>query len=119
MGMREWARKSSEGPVLYRRAWSETDNPLVAEARAQTLALQRLQTWLRLAYAILAMGALLGYWGLYEGHSTAVGVVGIVLGAVTLAFVMVLRRGIAHGRQNVNAMLDVLQAGTGGSDPGA
>ena len=38
---------------LYRREWAETNNPLVNEARAQTLALQRLQVWLRLAYAAL------------------------------------------------------------------
>lgn len=119
MGVREWARKNSEGPVLYRRAWSETDNPLVAEARAQTLALQRLQIWLRLAYAVLAMGVLMGYWGLYEGRSRAVGVIGAVLGVATFGFVMVLRRGIAHGRRNVNAMLDALSVGSGGPDTGA
>ena len=27
---------------IHRRKWAETDNPLVIEARAQTLALQRL-----------------------------------------------------------------------------
>ena len=108
--MRLWnkARTKANPPSLYRRAWRETSDPLVAEARAQTLALGRLQVWLRLAYSALALGALLGYWGLAKGGSRSWGIVGVVLGVVAFACVVVLRTGIAHGRKNVGAMLEVL-----------
>lgn len=95
---------------IHRRKWAETDNPLVIEARAQTLALQRLQVWLRLGYAVLAAGVLLAIWGFVEGGGIVAGVVGAVLSALTLAFVIVLRVGISHGRQNVNAMLEDIGA---------
>ena len=95
---------------LYRRKWEETDNPLVNEARAQTLAIQRLQVWLRLAYAVLAVAVLLGYWGFFENGGLVAGVVGAVLGVVVLFVIIVLRTGISHGRQNVNAMLEQLEA---------
>lgn len=95
---------------LYRREWSESDNPLVQEARAQTLAIQQLQVWLRLCYAILAGLVLLGYWGFAEGGGLVAGIVGASLGVVVFIIVMVLRVGIDHGRRNVNAMLDELQA---------
>ncbi len=94
---------------LYRREWTESSDPLVAEARAQTLAIQRLLVWLRLGYAVLAIAVLLGYWGFTDGPLPA-GIVGVVLGIVSLLAVIVLRTGIGNGRKNVNAMLEELQA---------
>lgn len=108
MGLREKLRSKDGSPSLVRRAWRETDDPLVAEARAQTLALQRLQVWLRLAYSFLALGVLLGYWGFVEGGPLVWGIVGVVVGVGALACVLVLRTGIAHGRRNVEAMLEAL-----------
>ncbi len=96
-------------PSLYRKAWSKTDNPVIAEARAQTLALQKLQLWLRLVYSALALAVLLAYWGFNEGGGLVAGVCGAVVGVLALACVLVLRTGIAHGRQNVNAMLSSLE----------
>ncbi|MDO4798504.1 MAG: hypothetical protein Q4A01_10875 [Coriobacteriales bacterium] len=95
---------------LYRREWKQTDDSLVNEARAQTLALQRLQVWLRLGYALLAASFLLGYWGFAEGGGMVAGVLGIVFGVLSLIVVVVLRIGIANGRKNVNAMLEAMQA---------
>ena len=109
MGLKDMWRQGTDGPKLYRRAWTQSDDPLVAEARAQTLAIQRLQVWLRLAYSALALAALLGYWGFAEGGGPVPGVCGVLLGVVSLACVMVLRTGIAHGRANVNAMLAELE----------
>lgn len=109
MGLRDMLRRGGDGPSLYRRAWTETDDPLVAEARAQTLAIQRLETWLHLAYSALALAALLGYWGFAEGGGLVPGVVGVVIGVLALACVLVLRTGIANGRANVNAMLSELE----------
>ncbi len=112
MGRRKRAKGAGEKPSLYRRAWRETNDPLVAEARAQTLAIQRLQLWLRLAYSVLALGALLGYWGFAENGGTVAGVCGAIIGGIALICVFVLRTGIAHGRSNVNAMLQALEQRT-------
>ena len=109
MGLRQLLGREVRHPSLYRRAWRETNDPLVAEARAQTLALQRLQLWLRLAYSVLALGVLLGYWGFAKDGGLVPGVIGCVIGALALACVFVLRTGISHGRRNVNAMLDELE----------
>ena len=109
MGLRDLLRDKAGEPKLYRKAWSETNNPLVAEARAQTLAIQRLQMWLRLAYSALALAALLGYWGFSEGGSMVAGVIGIILGVFALAITILLRVGITNGRANVNAMLEEIE----------
>ena len=109
MGRRTTPQGTTRKPSLYRHAWTQTDNPLVAEARAQTLALQRLQLWLRLAYSVLALAALLGYWGFAEGGGLVAGVAGAIVGVAALCCVLVLRTGIAHGRTNVQAMLATLE----------
>ena len=109
MGLRDVMRGKNGEPSLYRRAWKESDDPLLAEARAQTLEIQRLEVWLRLAYSALTLGVLLGFWGFAEGGGLVPGVIGSVIGALALACVMVLRTGITHGRANVNAMLTVLE----------
>lgn len=108
MSLMDALRGAAREPSLYRREWQQTDNPIVAEARAQTLAIQRLQIWLRLAYSALALAVLLGYWGLAQGNAPVLGVIGVVMGVFALICVFVLRTGIAHGRQNVEAMLDAL-----------
>lgn len=95
---------------LYRRKWEETNNPLVIEARAQTLAIQRLLVWLRLGYATLAVAALLCYWGFTEPIKVVPAAIGVVLGLASLLVIIVLRTGIRNGRRNVNAMLDELEA---------
>jgi hypothetical protein len=104
------ARKKSGEKQLYRRKWTETSNPLVAEARAQTLAIQRLQIWLRLGYAVLAIAVLMGYYGFSNEGFLPLGIVGVVLGILSFVVVAVLRVGIGNGRKNVNAMLEELQA---------
>ena len=102
-------KKRADGPSLYRRAWTKTDDSLVLEARAQTLAIQRIQIWLRLAYSVLALAVLIGYWGFAEGGGMVPGVIGVLMAVVALACVFVLRTGIAHGRANVQAMLAELE----------
>ena len=109
MGIRDIFRRGQDGPTLYRRAWTESNDPVVTEARAQTLAIQRLEVWLRLVYSALALAALLGYWGFAEGGGLVPGVLGIVLGVVAFVCVIVLRTGISHGRANVQAMLAELE----------
>jgi hypothetical protein len=110
MSILDSLRGSDGQPAIYRRAWEASDDPLVNEARAQTLAIQRLQVWLRLGYAVLAAAVLLAYWGFGEGGGVVAGVIGVVLGVLTLVVVIILRVGITHGRQNVNAMLEDIQS---------
>ena len=112
-----WRKNLEE--KIHRREWAQTDNPLVDEARAQTLAIQRLQVWLRLGYAVLAVAVLLAYWGFGEGGGVVAGVIGVALGVLTLAVVIVLRVGITHGRQNVNAMLEDIQSSNASNASGA
>lgn len=109
MGLFDALKGGANAKTLYRREWQETNNPVVREARAQTLAIQRLQVWLRLAYSVLTLAVLLGYWGFYENGGIAIGVVAAILGVLAFLVVIVLRTGIANGRKNVNAMLDSLQ----------
>jgi hypothetical protein len=114
LNLREILRSGhGDAPSLYRRAWAESNDPLVAEARAQTLAIQRLEVWLRLAYSVLALAFLLAYWGLAEADNRVAGVIGIVLGVLAFAVVFVLRTGISHGRSNVQAMLTHLEERSG------
>lgn len=109
MALRDLQRMRDRVPTLHRQPWSETSNPLVVEARSQTLAIQQLQLWLRLAYSALALSVLLGYWGLSDNRHVVLGVIGVVLSVIALAVVVVLRTGIRNGRANVEAMLKVLE----------
>lgn len=110
MALKDLLRPNGEKLTLHRRAWSETSNPLVIEARAQTLAIQRLQIWLRLAYSVLALAVLLGYWGFTTEGKLPFGVLGAVIGVLAFVVVVILRTGIGNGRRNVEAMLEVLES---------
>lgn len=116
MALRDLLRSREGSPTLYRQPWSETSNPLVAEARSQTLAIQQLQLWLRLAYSALALAALLAYWGFSDNQNVAVGIVSVALCAIALMVVIVLRTGIRNGRANVEAMLRELESSRKTSD---
>ena len=116
MALRDMLRPNGEKLTLHRQAWSETSNPLVKEARAQTLAIQQLQIWLRLAYSALAIAVLMGYWGFTDGKSLPLGIVGVVIGVVSLVVIIVLRTGINNGRRNVEAMLEALRPSDAGQE---
>ncbi len=104
------ASKDQSKRKLYRRKWAPTDNPVVIEARQQTLALQRLQVWLRLAYAFISIGVLLAYWGFAQGGGLVASISGVLIAVVSFVIAMVFRVGIDHGRKNVNAMLEELES---------
>ena len=54
---------------------------LVKEAKLQTDAIQRLNVWLRLGYSLVAVGFLLGMWGMQGGPSW-----GVPLGVACVIF---------------------------------
>lgn len=86
--------------------WSRAD--LVKEARMQTDAIQRLKVWLRLAYSLVAVGAILLIWSSSSanGVAAAIGAVCLVLG---IPASIVLRVGITRATANVQGILS--QAG--------
>lgn len=83
--------------------WTRDD--LIKEARLQTEAIQRLSVFLRLGYSLLAVGAILAYWGLYSGGGVVACVVGVVLALAGAVSSLVLKVGITNAKRNVSAIL--------------
>lgn len=78
---------------------------LVSEARAQTDAIQRLETWARIFYGLLALGVILGLWHFTYGGPFAAGVAGIVVAVIAGAISAVFHVGISRAKTNVAALL--------------
>lgn len=79
---------------------------LVREAKLQTDAIQRLEVWKRLAYSLLAVGFLLGYWGFENGGPAWSGPVGIAVAAVSAIASFVLWLGTGNAKRNVRRILE-------------
>ena len=77
---------------------------LIKEAKLQTDAIQRLNVWLRLGYSLVAVGFLVGMWGMQGGPSWGVplGVVCLVIG---VPMAIVLKVGTTNAKKNVERML--------------
>ena len=88
---------------------SHEDNPLVVEARMQSKALGTLAVYRRLAYSVVAIGALLIYWSVYADGGTVQLVIGILLLVVAVPCAALLHIGISHGKANVQKIIDALQ----------
>lgn len=95
---RERAQRSAAGR-------GETNDPLLREAELQTQAIMRLDVYKRIAYSLVAIGAVLVGVGFFGGLGTTWGVVGIVLLVVGIPASAVLYVGTKHGRQNVENMI--------------
>lgn len=78
---------------------------LVSEAKAQTDAIQRLETWARLFYGLLALGIILGLWHFTYGGPDEAGIVGIILAILSGALAAVFHVGISRAKKNVAAIL--------------
>ncbi len=83
--------------------WTRSD--ALREARLQTVAIQRLTVWLRLAYSLVAVGFLLGYGGFFGGYGTGFGVAGVVLLVIGAAASIVLKVGTTNAKKNVEKIL--------------
>lgn len=91
-----------------RRATAERPapkDPLLVEAEMQTKAIMRLDVYKRIAYSLVALGAVLVGVGFFGGLGTTAGIVGIVLLVIGIPCSAVLYVGTKHGRQNVENML--------------
>lgn len=82
-----------------------TKDELIAEAKLQTEAIQRLSIWLRLGYSLVAVGFILGLWGMQNDVLPGIigGVVCLVVGA---PLAIVLRVGTGRARKNVERILE-------------
>lgn len=78
---------------------------LIREAKMQTDAIQRLNVWLRLGYSLVAIGFLMGMWGMQggPGWGAPVGIVCLVVGT---PLSIVLKVGTTNAKKNVERMLE-------------
>ena len=83
--------------------WTRSD--ALREAQLQTVAIQRLTVWLRLAYSLVAIGFLLGYGGFFGGYGTGLGVAGVILLVLGAAASVVLKVGTTNAKKNVEKIL--------------
>lgn len=83
--------------------WSQQD--ILKEASMQSAVLARLGVWKRLAYSLVAIGFIVGIWGMNASMALAVviGVTCLVLGGFAS---VVLTVGTNRGKRNVEAMLE-------------
>lgn len=83
--------------------WSQQD--ILKEASMQSAALARLGVWKRLAYSLVAIGFIVGMWGMNASLTPALvaGVICLVLGGFAS---VVLTVGTSRGKKNVEAMLE-------------
>lgn len=82
--------------------WTRSD--ILREAQMQSGALARLGTWKRLAYSLMAIGFLLGLWGINGGVASVV-VVSVVCLVLGVPASIVLTVGVNRGKANVKNML--------------
>ena len=82
-----------------------SSDDLIREAKMQTDAIQRLNVWLRLGYSLVAIGFLMGMWGMQGGPGWGVPV-GIVCLVVGTPLSIVLKVGTTNAKKNVERMLE-------------
>lgn len=82
--------------------WTRAD--ILNEARMQSAAIARLGVWKRLAYSLVAIGFILGFWGTGSevGAAVAAAVICLVIG---IPASIVLTVGVSHAKRNVENML--------------
>lgn len=77
---------------------------LVKEAKLQTDAIQRLNVWLRLGYSLVAVGFLVGIWGVQGGPDWGVPL-GIACLVIGVPMSIILKVGTSNAKKNVERML--------------
>ena len=78
---------------------------LIREAQLQTDAIQRLNVWLRLGYSLVAIGFLVGMWGMQGGPAWGVPV-GVVCLVVGIPVSIILKVGTTNAHKNVERILE-------------
>ncbi|EUB30533.1 hypothetical protein [Olsenella uli] len=109
------------GTTTDRKAQTARErDALIAEADLQTRAIMRLSAWKRIAYSLLAVGALMAYWNIYQEGPFWALVVGIVTFIASVFASVMLYMVVERAKANVRAMMsaagiDMGDAPKGGS----
>lgn len=88
-----------------REVTSAKRSELIAEADLQTRAIMRMEVWKRIAYSLIAVGALLAYWNTYQGGPFWSLVVGIIVMVVSVLTGLMLYLVVERAKANVRAMM--------------
>lgn len=101
------AGSHEEGGVVAERGASSPvrNEALVKEADLQVRAIMRMEAWKRIAYSLLAVGALLAYWQTYRDGPLWALVVGIVIFAVSALVGLILYLVVNRAKMNVRAIM--------------
>lgn len=101
------AKKKRQQKRVRRVAADRTEpkDPMLVEAEMQTKAIMRLDVYKRIAYSLVAIGAILIGVGFFGQLGTTAGVVGIILLGLGVPSSAVLYIGTKHGRQNVENII--------------
>lgn len=86
-------------------ATSKERDEVIVEADMQTRAIMRLEVWKRIAYSLIAVGALLAYWNTYQGGPFWSLVVGIAVMVLSAIVAITLYLVVERGKANVRAMM--------------
>jgi uncharacterized membrane protein YidH (DUF202 family) len=84
---------------------SNHGNVLIEEARLQTQALFWLGVWKRAALSLMAAGMVLAWWGIFLSTGIIRGVLGIAIAFTGGVAARIIRRGMVHGKKNVEQIL--------------
>lgn len=109
------------GTTTDRKAQTARErDALIAEADLQTRAIMRLSAWKRIAYSLLAVGALMAYWNIYQEGPFWALVAGIVTFVASVFASVMLHMVVERAKANVRAMMsaagiDMGDAPKGGS----
>lgn len=94
-----------------------TKQELLEEAKKQSEALERIGRWRTYAMVLSAIGVAVAYMGFTGNqHRIAIGVTGIVLIVIGVAFAVICNLGIRTGRDNVEKILNAAEKGQNDSD---
>lgn len=84
---------------------SDNRSVLMEEARLQTQALFWLGVWKRAALSLMVVGLVLAWWGIFLSAGIIRGVLGIAIALAGGAAASIIRRGLVHGKKNVEQIL--------------
>lgn len=85
---------------------------LSKEAQMQIKALKKISMWRTMAIAVSTIGVALAYAGLAgDNQNIILGILGIILVALSVICAVILNVGLKNGRRNVEKMLYVLDKG--------
>ncbi|WP_058270669.1 hypothetical protein [Olsenella massiliensis] len=91
--------------VTGKRVSPERREALIREADVQTRAIMNLEVWKRIAYSLLAVGALLAYWNIYQGGPAWALIVGIGTFVLSALASVMLYMVVERGKANVRTMM--------------